>query len=214
MVLAIVTATLVIAILVLAVGSAILTDRDKRLSRLCKMAASTLAIFLAVVNAREFDAYTLGILAALTASWVGDLSLSYSGRRAFTIGLAAFGAAHVAYAASFITRGSVSVPWMFAAGLVMAAVGTAVIRWLAPHRPEQLAVPLLAYVIIIGVMVAAAFGSLGTDPDLRIPVGACLFAASDVLVARQQFVVRSLSNRLIGLPLYFVAQVMLALTVA
>jgi hypothetical protein len=62
-------------------------------------------------------------------------------------------------------------------------------------------------------MVATAFGSLGTDPDPRIPVAASLFAASDVLVARQQFVTHSMSNRVIGLPLYFVAQVMFALTV-
>lgn len=207
------TVTLVIAIIALGFGSAVLTDRDERLSRLAKMAASTLVIVVALTGAREFDAYTLGILAALTASWVGDLALSHPGRRAFTVGLAAFAAAHVAYAVSFAARGAMSVPWMLAAGIVMVVVGGGVLRWLAPHRPQQLAVPLLAYVIIIGVMAATAFGSLGTDPDPRIPVGASLFAASDVLVARQQFVVRALSNRVIGLPLYFVAQVLLALTV-
>ncbi|HSJ70036.1 MAG TPA: lysoplasmalogenase [Acidimicrobiia bacterium] len=208
------TLSLVIAIVALAFGSALLTDRNDSLSRVAKMAASTLVIVLAVTGAEEFDVYTLGILAALAASWMGDLALSHPGRRPFTIGLAAFAAAHVAYAASFVARGASSVPWMLAAGLVMAAVGTGVIRWLAPHRPQQLAVPLLVYVVIIGVMVTTAFGSLGTDPDPRIPLAASLFAASDVLVARQQFVTRAMSNRVIGLPLYFVAQVMFALTVA
>lgn len=202
-----------IAIVVLGLGSALLTDRDARLSRVAKMAASTLVIVLALTGAREFDGYTLGILAALTASWVGDLALSHPGRRPFTIGLAAFATAHVAYAASFAVRGSLSGPWMLAAGLVMVVVGGGVLRWLAPHRPQQLAVPLVAYVVIIGVMVATAFGSLGTDPDPRIPLAASLFAASDVLVARQQFVAPALSNRVIGLPMYFVAQVMFALTV-
>jgi uncharacterized membrane protein YhhN len=207
------TVTLVTAILVLALGSALLTDRNERFSRFAKMAASTLVLALAVMAAQEFDAYTLGILSALAASWVGDLALSHAGRRPFTIGLAAFAAAHVVYAASFIARGPLSGPWMLAAALVMFVVGMTVLRWLTPHRSEQLAVPLLAYVVIIGVMVATAFGSLGTDPDPRIPVAASLFAASDVLVARQQFVTHSMYNRVIGLPLYFVAQVMFALTV-
>lgn len=207
------TVTLVIAIVLLGLASALLTDRNDSLSRYAKMAASTLVIVLALTGAQGFDAYTLGILAALAASWVGDLALSHPGRRPFTIGLAAFAAAHVAYSASFIARGPLSVPWTLAAGLVMLAVGSAVIRWLAPHRPQQLAVPLLAYVIIIGIMVATAFGSLGTDQDPRIPLAASLFAASDILVARQQFVTRAVSNRVIGLPLYFVAQVVFALTI-
>jgi hypothetical protein len=37
--------------------------------------------------------------------------------------------------------------------------------------------------------------------------------ASDVAVARDRFVVRSLANSLWGLPLYFVAQLLLAWTV-
>ena len=207
------TVALVVAILVLGVASALLTDRDERLSRIAKMAAATLVIVLAVTGAQEFDAYTIGILAALSASWAGDLALSHAGRRAFTIGLAAFAVAHVAYAASFVTRGALSIPWMLMAGIVMVAVGGGVLRWLAPHRPQELALALLAYVVIIGMMVATAFGSLGTEPDPRIPIGAALFAASDILVARQQFVVENLSNRVIGLPMYFAAQVLFALTV-
>lgn len=207
------TATLIIAIVALGTGSGLLTDRDERLSRVAKMAASTLVIVVAVVEANEFDAYTLGILAALTASWIGDLALSHPGRRAFMFGLGAFAAAHVAYSASFAARGALSRAWMLGAGIVMVTIGGVVLRWLSPHRPPQLAVALVGYVAIIVVMVTAAFGSLGTDPDPRIPFAAALFAASDVLVARQQFVVRSLSNRVIGLPAYFVAQVMFALTV-
>lgn len=98
------------------------------------------------------------------------------------------------------------------AGAVMAFVGLGVLRWLAPHRPAELAAPLVVYVVVIGVMVTTAFGTLGLEPDPRIPIGAAVFAGSDILVARQQFVRRSIANRLVGLPAYFVAQILFALS--
>jgi hypothetical protein len=61
-------------------------------------------------------------------------------------------------------------------------------------------------------MGAAAFATHGADPDPRIPLAAALFAASDVLVARQQFVAPAMANRIIGLPMYFAAQLLFAVS--
>ena len=44
------------------------------------------------------------------------------------------------------------------------------------------------YTLIIAVMVIAALGTSDAVLDPRIPMAAVLFAASDVLVARQRFV--------------------------
>ena len=66
--------------------------------------------------------------------------------------------------------------------------------------------------MIISVMVATAFGTNATDPDIRIPIAAVVFAASDLFVARQRFVFSSRVNRLLGLPLYFIAQTIFATT--
>ena len=74
-------------------------------------------------------------------------------------------------------------------------------------------VPVTVYVIIISVMVATAFATHAGTPNLSIPVGAVLFAASDLFVARQRFVTRSVVNRVVGLPLYFAAQILFALSV-
>ena len=57
-----------------------------------------------------------------------------------------------------------------------------------------------------------AFSSHGAQPDTRILLGAVVFATSDILVARQRFVVRSLANRVLGLPMYYLAQVLFALS--
>ncbi len=203
---------LVAAIVVLAIASAATSDRSSMASRLAKMAASTGVILLLVVVVDDWTTYAVLVAVALVASWAGDLSLSFEGRAAFVTGLVAFACAHVAYIAAFTSRGGLDPRWIAAAAAGMVVVGIAVLRWLAPHRPAELAVPLTAYVIIIGVMVAMAFGTLGTDPDPRIPLGASLFAASDILVARQQFVSRALANRLVGLPAYFAAQILLALS--
>jgi len=65
-------------------------------------------------------------------------------------------------------------------------------------------------------MVAAAvsaWSSLSSDDGWRIGLAAILFYFSDILVARQVFVRRSLLNPAVGLPLYYAAQYLFASTV-
>ena len=62
-------------------------------------------------------------------------------------------------------------------------------------------------------MCAAATGSSRALGSLVPVVGAVCFMASDVAVARDRFVVRSVANRLWGLPLYYFAQLLMAWTV-
>jgi uncharacterized membrane protein YhhN len=208
-----VTVALIAAVIGLAFVAATTDDRNPTLSRAAKMAAATGVIVILAVEA-DRSSYAAFVLVALLLSWIGDLSLSYPGKTPFVTGLIAFALAHVAYTAGFIARGGLSWPLLVGTAAVMVVFGVVVLRWLAPHRPAELAAPLVAYVTIIGVMVAAAFGTLGSDPLLLIPVAAVAFTASDLFVARQRFVTPSPLNRLIGLPLYFAAQVMFALSTA
>lgn len=192
---------------------AALTGGSPSVSRLAKMAASTLVVALVVMETDPWTAYAVAVGVALSASWFGDLSLSFAGKRAFVAGLIAFAGAHVAYIAAFVVRDGFSIPW-FSVGLgAMAIVGAAVLRWLQPHRPAELAAPLTIYVVIIALMVATAFATHGATADARIPLAAALFATSDILVARQQFVAPGMANRLIGLPMYFAAQLLFAMSV-
>jgi uncharacterized membrane protein YhhN len=94
----------------------------------------------------------------------------------------------------------------------MAVFAVIVIRWLSPHRPAELKIPIVVYVVIISVMVATAFATNAALPDIRIPIAAVTFAVSDLLVARQRFVAPSRANRIVGLPLYFIAQTIFATT--
>ena len=71
--------------------------------------------------------------------------------------------------------------------------------------------PVIAYLLAIGLMVSIAGGAATFSPSLL--VAALLFAVSDVLVARQRFVSPGIANRLVGLPLYYAAQVLFAMSV-
>jgi uncharacterized membrane protein YhhN len=199
-------------ILLSAISSAVIHERNPWLSRVFKMAASTAVIALVFVLSPEHSAYLVLIVVALVASWVGDLALSFDRRTPFVVGLVAFAGAHVAYIAAFFARSALDTTTLAIAGIAMAAFAVVVIRWLSPHRPEALKIPIIMYVVIISVMVATAFATNATDPDIRIPIAAVAFAASDMFVARQRFVTSSRVNRLVGLPLYFVAQTIFATT--
>ena len=79
-------------------------------------------------------------------------------------------------------------------------------------------IPVLLYVVVITVMLTGAW-SVFADTDLvlagRIMVigGALLFYLSDLFVARNRFLKKEFFNRLIGLPLYYAGQFILAFSV-
>lgn len=176
-----------------------------------KMLASTGFIAIALSLGALSDPYGRIVLVALAMSWLGDLLLTFASRRAFLGGLGAFLLGQVAYSVAF---GSLGVdPAVGAvAAVIVAIIALVVWRWLAPHV-GSMAVPVVAYVVVISVMVVLAFGTFGDGSTWLIPVGATLFFASDLFVARNQFVAPATANRVWGLPLYYLAQVLLALSI-
>ena len=207
------TATLAMLAIGFGLLAALLTEQSQLWSRAFKMLASTAMVAVVFTSDASFDGYALFVTAALVASWAGDLALSFKGQQAFLGGLISFALAHVLYTLGFFARSPMDLLSVALSGAVMAVTAAAIVRWLTPHVPDQLAMPVSGYIAIISVMVVTAFGTSGTSIDPRIPTAAVLFAISDVLVARQQFVAPSRSNRIVGLPSYYVAQVLFAITV-
>jgi hypothetical protein len=68
--------------------------------------------------------------------------------------------------------------------------------------------------IVIGVMVACAVGASAATRDAWPAIGAIAFAASDLSVARDRFVKPSFVNVLWGLPVYYGAQIIIAIVSA
>ncbi len=151
------------------------------------------------------SAYARWVLVALVLSAVGDLALLSEARRFFLAGLVAFLLAHVAYCVAFAPASRPS-PWT-ALALLAAAAG--VLRWLWPGLGEMRA-PVVVYCAVISLMLWLA---LGVGQDV-VRAGAALFYVSDLAVARQKFVAPGVGNRLVGLPLYYAGQYLLAWSIA
>jgi uncharacterized membrane protein YhhN len=205
------TAALVTFTAVMVIGLVWATSEQRPVARLLKMAASTGFIGVAVSVGAGDSAYGRVVLGALALSWLGDLLLSYESRAAFLGGLVAFLLAHLAYIVAFAIRG-IDGTWVVIAGIVVAITAVFVWRWLERGLDRSMRAPVAAYVLIISVMVAAAFGTMGAEADPKIGIGAVAFFLSDIAVARDQFITPGFANRAVGLPLYYIAQVLLALS--
>jgi uncharacterized membrane protein YhhN len=143
----------------------------------------------------------------------GDVFLALSGLKWFRAGLVAFLLGHGLYILAF----NILIPfsgWFSPGVFLILAISLGACRWLWPHL-GAMKLPVLAYVAVITLMVFGA-RAVFERPDLPLTGkalifwGAILFYLSDLLVARDQFIRKAFSNRLIGLPLYYTGQFLLA----
>jgi len=178
---------------------------DKRIP---KMVASTAFVAVAISVGATDSTFGKVMLVGLALSWFGDLFLTYNGRGPFVAGLAAFLAGHVAYVIAFAKRGLGD--GFYLPLVAMAVVAIPIALWLMPTVPRELKAPVIAYMTVISLMVATAVSTDAHTADWRIPVGAIAFYLSDIGVARDRFAAPGFINRLIGLPLYFGGQLLLA----
>jgi uncharacterized membrane protein YhhN len=161
---------------------------------------------------RYFKLVFIGLILGL----VGDVSLALPGQGAFRTGLVAFLGGHILYIAAFAILARMR-DWVSPVILLIVAVSGLVYWWLLPHLGEMV-LPVTLYIIVISGMVAGAWAAFRNPEVPRtgawfILIGATLFYASDIFVAHQRFVMEHFYNRLIGLPLYYMGQFLLAFSV-
>lgn len=195
----------------LAVTLAAVRAGRRTLLYIAKPIASVGFVVVALGSGSLDQLYGRWILVGLVLSLIGDVFLMFEGPVRFRTGLVSFLLAHVAYAGAFLGAG-ISVPWWLAAAVVALLAALVVTRWLLPHVEGDMRAPVLAYVVVISVMVSLAVGVSGAGRTQLVAAGAGLFYLSDLFVARDRFVVPSFSNTLIGLPLYYGGQILLALS--
>jgi uncharacterized membrane protein YhhN len=177
--------------------------RDRPVVRGLAKTACALAFVGVGLAGGVHGSYAALIVVALVLSAAGDVLLLARSKRAFLAGLGSFLLAHLAYAAAFApisTRPVIFLP------VVVASVA-GVLAWLWP-RLGSMRLPVLAYCSVIGAMVWLASGV----PDPLVRLGALLFFVSDLFVARGRFVRPGKLNQLVGWPLYFGGQFLLALS--
>ncbi|KAG9001471.1 hypothetical protein FRB94_006587 [Tulasnella sp. JGI-2019a] len=156
--------------------------------------------------------YGRTIFAGLILDFLGDVLLINGDDLTFTLGLGSFLLGHVAYIVAFYQTG-VTWTWFLLAMLPLTAFAVVVRNALWPTVPGDMKLPVLLYIIVITVMVASAVGSVPYSRHPRMQLlGVTLFFISDLLVAKEKFVDNSFLNPLVGLPLYYAAQHVLART--
>lgn len=205
-------------ILLCALAVAALLIAERRRSRrgvwLAKPLASAAFVATALASGALHGLYGRLVLLGLVLCLVGDVLLIPASRvRVFRAGIVAFLAGHVAFAAAFLTQ-PIGLVWLAAGGAGLGLVLWAVWRWLRAAVPADLRVAVSAYLVVIGVMAALALGVAGGGGPATVAVGALAFAASDVSVARDRFQHEDFFNRAWGLPLYYCAQLLIALSPA
>lgn len=150
------------------------------------------------------------VIGGLVLCLIGDVLLIPRDREhVFQAGIGSFLLGHVAYVGAFITAG---IDWGVAAWALAATVIPVVIvlRWLLPNVPPDFKIPVYAYTCVISAMVVAAVGAFASGAPLAALIGALLFYASDIAVARDRFVTSSFTNGAWGLPAYFGGQLFIA----
>ncbi|MBK6867097.1 MAG: lysoplasmalogenase [Burkholderiales bacterium] len=197
------------------VGALLRAERAGRPSAagVVKTAASASFIALAWSLGAWSTTYGSVVLVALVLSALGDVALASDRATAFMVGLVFFLLAHIAFSMAFVQApGRPGVLAAAAAG--MAVVGVLSLRWLWPHLGAGMRGPVVLYIVAIMVMCALAITFSAATGRWLPALGALLFAASDLAVARQAFVAKTFLNKAWGLPTYYIAQLLMAWSIA
>jgi uncharacterized membrane protein YhhN len=190
-------------------GWLLLSERAGSSARfLAKPLASAGFILTAIAAGALDSAFGRWMVTGLVLSMLGDVFLLGKQVGAFLAGLGSFLVAHLVFGVAFVVRG-IAGPGLLAV-VPLAMFTWLVLRWLKPHLSGRMRPPVVAYALAISLMGVLAIATAVDARDWRIPLGALLFIASDVAVARDKFVSAGFTNRLWGLPLYYGGQLLLA----
>ncbi len=177
-----------------------------------KITASSAFVLIALTLADVSSPYSNWMLIGFGFSFLGDVFLIKSDEGTFfKIGIVSFALAHIAFIAAFISVGSFELLFLITtiAALVLMVRSY---RWLKPNISTDFKALVAMYIIIIGAMCELSGYAWEGNYRNGVLVGAFLFAVSDLFVAREKFIKSEFRNKLIGLPVYYLAQIFLALS--
>ena len=145
------------------------------------------------------------ILFGLLTGFLGDVLLLGRNRKWFLAGLLSFLIGPLADTAAFVTLSTpLRFPLLLTAIMVFGGI------WVLRAFRSKLGGffnPVLVYSAVIAVMVVVS-----SRTPLFTFLGTIAFALSDVFVLRERFGGREFVNKLFGLPLYYLAQCLIALS--
>jgi uncharacterized membrane protein YhhN len=197
--------------LVAAVADWIAVGQENRaLEYLAKPLTMVLLIGAALALDPVDPAVRTWFVIGLVLSLVGDVFLMLP-QDLFVFGLAAFLLGHVAYIVGMHVDGVDGVRFLVGIAVVMvllAVVGTLILRGVRAGPDPALAGPVVAYMFVISAMVASAIGT----GHVAAIAGASSFYVSDALIAWNRFIRETPYARISIMATYHLAQVGLVLS--
>ena len=181
-----------------------------------KSILSLLFVITALLQPHSVPAYYHYLFVGLIFCLIGDVCLALPQEKAFMGGLIAFLVGHVFYIFSFLSLTSISL-WISTGLFIMFGMSAFIFFWLRPHLRSML-IPVLLYILVITIMASGAWAVFWKSPfqisgRAFILTGSFCFYFSDLFVARDKFIKEEYRNRLLGLPLYYAGQFLLAFSI-
>lgn len=184
----------------------------RRLEYVFKPATLAALIGLALLLDADSGAVRAWFVIALVFSLAGDVFLMVPGDT-FVAGLASFLVAHVAYTVGLNIDGGGAAALAIAAVVVAAVaipLGRRIVAGVRAAGEDGLAVPVVAYMVVISGMVVSALAAGG----LWAVAGAALFYVSDALIGWARFVGPVPAGRVAIMVTYHLGQAGLVLSLA
>ncbi len=181
-----------------------------------KTTISLLFVIAALIQPRPVPSYFAWLLPGLIFCLGGDIFLALPQKKMFFPGLVSFLVGHVFYVICFFYTAPPTALVLWGT-LPVSMASLWIFFRLKPHLNDMI-IPVLVYIVVITIMVCGAFSIL-LEPELAFTgrmlafCGALCFYISDLFVARDRFVKKGLINRILGLPLYFGGQFLLAFSI-
>lgn len=174
---------------------------------------SLLFILAALVQKDPLSPYVGFVVTGLVFCLGGDVFLALRQRKAFMLGLVSFLVGHVFYVIGFFSVAGFC-GWTWVSLVLAGAISSLVYLWLRSHLGKMKG-PVIGYMVVITVMVCAASSVLAAadfslSGRIMVFAGAVAFYFSDVFVARDRFMKNEFVNRLVGLPMYYAGQFLIA----
>jgi uncharacterized membrane protein YhhN len=189
---------------------------DRKPLLIVKSFLSLLFVITALLQPHPVPAYYHILFVGLIFCLIGDVCLALPQEKAFKAGLVAFLIGHVFYIFSFSSLIQID-QWISGLSFYLFGISALIFLWLRPHLKSML-IPVLLYILVITVMVSGAWAvflksSFQTSGKTLLLAGSLCFYFSDVFVARDKFIKEEYRNRLLGLPLYYAGQFLLAFSI-
>jgi len=183
---------------------------------LTKTVLSLLFVIAALLQPHPISVYYYCLLVGLTFCLGGDIFLALPQKMMFIFGLIFFLIGNIFYIFGFFYVAQSS-QWTWVGSLTVMVISVWIYFWLRPYLGSMKA-PVVLYVIIITIMLSGAWSVLGDSKlaqsgRIMVFAGALSFYFSDIFVARDRFLRKEFLNRLIGLPMYYIGQFLLAFSV-